>query len=135
MPDYILDTFNFSKYVGLDPVSTLYPKKYKEYQAYQIHLKFSNSKNIFQICTLTLKKPQIDINDPPKKRKKSYFHHTSKDIYFSAPLPPPKKNVIQVFELPKMDQAYLYMIISECHIPPPQKKKADQCFRAKCSKI
>ena len=27
-------TFNFSKYVGLDPASTLYPQKYQEYQAY-----------------------------------------------------------------------------------------------------
>ena len=27
-------TFNFSKYVGVDPASTLYPQKYQEYQAY-----------------------------------------------------------------------------------------------------
>ena len=34
VPDPIRDTFIFSKYVGLDPASTLYPQKYKEYQAY-----------------------------------------------------------------------------------------------------
>ena len=31
VPDPIGDTFIFSKYVGLYPVSTLFPKKYKEY--------------------------------------------------------------------------------------------------------
>ena len=35
VPDPIGDTFIFSKYVGLYPASTLFPKKYKEYQAYQ----------------------------------------------------------------------------------------------------
>ena len=34
VPGPIGDTFNFSKYVGLDPASTLYPQKYKEYQGY-----------------------------------------------------------------------------------------------------
>ena len=60
-------TFIFSKYVGLDPASTLYPQKYQEYQAYP--------KNIWnlatpKICTLTIKKPQIDRNDSPKRKKK-----------------------------------------------------------------
>ena len=34
VPDPIGDTFIFSKYVGLYPASTLFPKKYKEYEAY-----------------------------------------------------------------------------------------------------
>ena len=34
VPDPIGVTFNFSKYVGLDPASTLYPQKYQEYQAH-----------------------------------------------------------------------------------------------------
>ena len=34
VPDPTGDTFIFSKYVGLYPASTLFPKKYKEYQAY-----------------------------------------------------------------------------------------------------
>ena len=34
VPDPIEVTFNFSKYVGLDPASTLYPQKYQEYQAH-----------------------------------------------------------------------------------------------------
>ena len=71
MPDYILDTFNVSKYVGLDPASTLYPKKYKEYQAYpKKYLKFSNPKNILRICTLTLKSPKL-IEMTPQNAKKS----------------------------------------------------------------
>ena len=41
VPDHILDTFKFSKYLGLalDPASTLYPPKYKEYQAYPKHIR------------------------------------------------------------------------------------------------
>ena len=35
VPDPIGDTFIFSKYVGLYPASTLFPKNYKEYQAHQ----------------------------------------------------------------------------------------------------
>ena len=31
VPDLIRDTYNFSKYVGLDQASTLYPQKHKEY--------------------------------------------------------------------------------------------------------
>ena len=38
-------TFNFSKYVGLDPASTLYPQKYQEYQAYPKNLGFGQNKN------------------------------------------------------------------------------------------
>ena len=39
VPGPMGNTFNFSKYVGLDPAPTLYPppppkKKYKDYQAY-----------------------------------------------------------------------------------------------------
>ena len=34
VPDPIGVTFKFSKYVGLDPASTLYPQKYQEYQAH-----------------------------------------------------------------------------------------------------
>ena len=34
VPDPIGDTLIFSKYVGLNPASTLFPQKYKEYQAY-----------------------------------------------------------------------------------------------------
>ena len=34
VPDPIGVTFIFSKYVGLDPASTLYPQKYQEYQAH-----------------------------------------------------------------------------------------------------
>ena len=43
VPDPIGDTFNFSKYVGLYPASTLFPKKYKENQAYP--------KNIWNLAT------------------------------------------------------------------------------------
>ena len=42
VPDHILDTFKFSKYLGLalDPASTLYPQNtYKEYQAYPKHIR------------------------------------------------------------------------------------------------
>ena len=34
VPDPIGVTFICSKYVGLDPASTLYPQKYQEYQAH-----------------------------------------------------------------------------------------------------
>ena len=45
VPDHILDTFNFSKSVGLDPASSLFPQKCKEYKAYlKKYLKFSNPK-------------------------------------------------------------------------------------------
>ena len=33
-----------------------------------------------------------------------------------------------------MDRTYLYMIISVCHTTPPSRQKADQCFRAVCTK-
>ena len=41
VPDHILDTFKFSKYLGLalDPAFTLYPLKFKEYQAYPKHIR------------------------------------------------------------------------------------------------
>ena len=41
VPDHILDTLKFSKYLGLalDPASTLYHPKYKEYQAYPKHIR------------------------------------------------------------------------------------------------
>ena len=41
VPDNILDTFQFSKYLGLalDPASTLYPQNIKEYQAYPKHIR------------------------------------------------------------------------------------------------
>ena len=68
--DLIGDTFNFSKYVGLDPASTLYPQKYKILGIPKTYLKFSNPKNIFQICTLTLKSPKL-IEMTPQKVKKS----------------------------------------------------------------
>ena len=80
VPDPIEVTFIFSKYVGLDPASTLYPQKYQEYQAHP--------KNIFQICTLTIKKRQIDRNDSTKHKKNHNFHHTPKHIYLSD-LPDP----------------------------------------------
>ena len=39
VPDHILDTFKFSKYLGL----ALDPAKYKEYQAYPKHIRtYSN---------------------------------------------------------------------------------------------
>ena len=41
VPDHILGTFKFSKYLGLalDPASTLLPPKYKEYQANPKHIR------------------------------------------------------------------------------------------------
>ena len=48
VPDPIWDTFIFSKYVGLYLASSLFPKKYKKYQAYPKYLKFSNPIHIFQ---------------------------------------------------------------------------------------
>ena len=88
----------------------------------QKYLKFSNHKNIVQICTLTLKKPQIDRNDSPKRQKIIILSYP-KHIYFSdLPDPALQKNVMQNFEHQKIDWTYLYMIIWEYHHTPRPSK-------------
>ena len=39
VPDHILDTFKFSKYLGIGLSIYSLPQKYKEYQAYPKHIR------------------------------------------------------------------------------------------------
>ena len=54
VPDHILDTFKFSKNLGLDPASTLYPQNIRNIRHTQKYLEFSDPKNIFPNLYLDL---------------------------------------------------------------------------------
>ena len=88
VPDHILDTFKFSKYLGLDPASTLYPQNIRNIRHTQNIFEFERPKKHFPNLYIDLKKPQIDRNDP-QNVKKALFYHISIHIYFSDLLPPP----------------------------------------------
>ena len=128
VPDHILETFKFSKYLGLalNPASTLYPQNIRNIRHTQNIFELKRPQKHFPNLNIDLKKPQIDRNDPPKRKKNHNFIISPNIFVFliSCPPPPPPstKNVIQNFESPKMDRTYLYMIISVCHTPPPTKK-------------
>ena len=72
VPDHILDTFKFSKYLGLalDPASTLYPQNIRNIRHTQNIFELMRPQKHFQNLNIDLKKPQIDRNDPPKRKKK-----------------------------------------------------------------
>ena len=58
-------TLIFSWYVGLDPASTVYKKISGISGIPKQYLKFSNLQNIFEFCSLTLRKsPKNFISDP-----------------------------------------------------------------------
>ena len=71
VPDHILDTFKFSKYLGLalDPASTLYPQNIRNIRHTQNIFELLRPQKHFPNLNIDLKKPQIDRNDPPKRKK------------------------------------------------------------------
>ena len=72
VPDHILDTLKFSKYLGLalDPASTLYPQNIRNIRHTQNIFELKRPQKHFPNLNIDLKKPQIDRNDPPKRTKK-----------------------------------------------------------------
>ena len=95
VPDHIMDTFKFSKYLGLalDPAPTLYPQNIRNIRHTQ-----NIFENIFQIWTLTLKSPKlIEMTPPPKKKNVKKINHNSiisPNIFIfliSCPPPPQQK--------------------------------------------
>ena len=71
VPDNILDTFKFSKYLGLalDPESTLNPQNIRNIRHTQNIFELKRPQKHFPNLNIDLKKPQIDGNDPSKRKK------------------------------------------------------------------
>ena len=142
VPDHILDTFKFSKYLGLalDPASTLYPQ----------NINIRHTQNIFQLywpkkhfpnLNIDLKKPQIDRNDTPPQKKNvqkinhNFIIHVSPNIFIfliscpPPPPPPPQQKCNSKFWISKNGQNLLiYDNISVPHPPPPLPPKSWPVF-------
>ena len=109
----------FSAYVGLDPASTVHPKRISGISSTpKKYSKLKHPKKISQFCALTLKKdPKMHRKDPqtslilwwPQKNIHKIFI-PPKNIHFSEN---PKKYWNSEFWTQKIDRAYVCVKISE----------------------
>ena len=110
--------------IGSDPVSTIHPQKYQEFQAPQKIFENLATQKISRFCSLTLKKSLKCIEmtlklaqfcDDPKKISTKSSYPQKIFIFLKT-----QKNIeIQNFGPQKIVRAYVCVKISEYPTPPP----------------